>query len=225
MSSFPHQLRRPSLLLILAALLLVTAQFLPWEHMEVSLRPTTAVGRAESLLGPVQHVCLVYSSELTGSVPDPEVWNRVIPDEPVTLVSFYFVRSQDFPRSIACFPIDDLMTVAREFPWHASFADLCKRNMLHLFIWSATLIAIVIIPFSIASLSRSRAVIWLARMLTCTLLVWLIGTPILVFANHSLLFPHIIGSGYWLTLAALVVEITALFLIPNAAKHHQQHAS
>ncbi|MFD0895020.1 hypothetical protein KBB96_03605 [Luteolibacter ambystomatis] len=85
-----------------------------------------------------------------------------------------------------------------------------------LLIWPVAFLALLAMPFLTGPLGHSRATLWLVRALACIMLIWLVRNLHLAFTGTYAPGEYgRIGSGCWLTLAALSVEIAGLFLIPR----------
>ncbi|MFD0895040.1 hypothetical protein KBB96_03505 [Luteolibacter ambystomatis] len=220
MAPFPRQLRLARILLILGALLLVTAQFLPWEHIVVN--HDYFIPQATTRFSQMPHVHHVWLSFPTNDIIDSP--RTLEPHRPPRLVTAD-ICPEGYPNRISIHHLPDLWAYGR-----ALNSDILRRwnlgwPLLDLAVWTIALPSLLALPFFAGLFARARPLLWLTRFFACCLLIWLVRNLVLVTTGYPDASLKNIGSGYWMTLDALAMEITALFLIPNAAKHHLRQTS
>ncbi|WP_338286951.1 hypothetical protein [Luteolibacter sp. LG18] len=203
-------------MLWLAVLLMALAQCLPWEHVPLKFWRSESIAEGETATKQVLHRWRFVQSPILPPSTGHSVWYGVIDSR--------IVSAQKHPKAFPTYQIPDLWFYARSLiDQRPNLAWLVSSPfpLMLLVIWPVAFIALIAMPFLAGPLGHSRATLWLFRALAAIMLVWLIRNLFIAFTGISALQEYErIGSGYYLTLAALVVEIVGLFLIPDSSGMH-----
>ncbi|MGC4013292.1 MAG: hypothetical protein QM755_02070 [Luteolibacter sp.] len=119
------------------------------------------------------------------------------------------------PSEIRSYQGADVVLVIRSYLDRQPLFPLISWPMLTVVVWLLAIPGMLIMPFVAGPLSRAQPLLWIVRFFSFSMLVWLIRHLILIYTSYPSLPYKAIGSGYWLSLVALLVEITGLFLIPK----------
>lgn len=225
MPALPYRLRRARILLALAALLVTIAQFFPWERapvliggidlivgVPITLGPFGTAGNRLSPIHSTWHFELTDHSGLS-SKPLTSV------DLPSASISHTLIDQPTFLPEVEIYQAGELWIFAKALAEAGSLSLWQNWGTLYLFVCLLAFTAILAMPFLAGPLSRARPILWLTRLCACSLFACLIRSVVLILPDHPGPALDRIGSGYWLTMAALALEITALFLIPDSRKN------
>jgi len=202
------RLRIAKLLLWLAIPLMAIAQCLPWEIVRVYSHGTFATASTD-----VSQIPHSWTFTHPSNPPDPlyrRVSEGISLDEPVTIRSE--LLEEEFPAEIPIRHLDELWYYASQLLTPSSYPPrrLITWALVALIAWPLCFLAMLLCPFFAEPLSRARPILWLVRFFACSMLIWLLR-------NFTLSFDGLgtAAAGLWLTLAALALVISGLFLLPH----------
>ncbi|MGC4017589.1 MAG: hypothetical protein QM755_24200 [Luteolibacter sp.] len=213
-SNYQCRSRVAGILFWLAFLLIASAQFLPWEIVPVYPHDTFAT--ANTSFSQIPH-SWTFSHFPSAPNPSLQPTEMVWVDEPVSIRSEPVVA--EFPKEIRIYQLKELSRWASTLPALRPSHVPLSWALVALVAWPLTFLSMLVVALYAEPLSRARPILWFVRFFALSMCVWLLRNFTIAFEGIDPFFDTV-GAGYWLTLVALVLEITALFLIPNAAKHH-----
>ncbi|MGC4013314.1 MAG: hypothetical protein QM755_02180 [Luteolibacter sp.] len=206
----------------LALAMILVAQCLPWEKVVVEKDFTwEGTSNATSCFLPIHRWWNINFDRDTPSWPAGNHWFFILSDGPSvnTLTTF----PGNLPERL---PVNLAMELTHCAEGWAGQHEMGPASIIVPAVISAYLMTMLLMaatPFLTERRRAPKAILWLARIFVLLILSWavrnmLIGDPSPY--SHSRL--ENVGAGYWLTVAALGVEIVALFLISRPAEASQR---
>jgi len=218
MTRFTRRLRISKGLLWLALAMMAVAQCLPWERVRIHWKPGSKSDGAISHFSQVP--CMWTAYRLKDSITGTEVQEAV----EANLYYIHVIENPAWPDEVHA--ANGVILWKFTKGWLMRPFPMADGTKIALVVWPLSLLGMLAMPFLAGFLSRARPMLWMARLFACSMLVWVVRN-FLLCDQISMSSPHRhhVASGYWLTLAALGVEIAALFLISNPVAESLRGAS